>query len=112
MKKPELILRIVEQNPQLYGRDVEMVVRTILDRIADALSAGDRVEIRGLGVFSVRDRRPRNGRNPKSGQAVAVMEKRAIAFKPSKIMHDRLNLSEGSARPEVKATVSRLSRRG
>lgn len=110
MIKSELILRIAEQNPQLYERDVELVIRTILNQIADALVAGDRVEIRGLGVFSVRDRRSRSGRNPKSGQAVAVTEKRAIAFKPSTVMHVRLNPPEGSTNSKLKPTISGLSR--
>lgn len=110
MIKSELIRRIAEQNPQFHGRDVEMVVNTILTRMADALVAGDRVEIRGLGVLSVRNRRSREGRNPRTGQALTVMEKQAVAFKTSKVMHARLNSSEGSDKAELEARVSDRSR--
>lgn len=111
MIRSELIARIAEQNPHLYAKDVETAVTTILYRMADALVAGDRVEIRGLGVLSVRDRRSREGRNPRTGQAVTVTEKRAVAFKPSKVMHARLNPSESSNVPKLKPIISKPSRR-
>ena len=94
MIKSELILRIAEQNPHLYERDVEAVVNLILGRISDALVAGDRVELRGLGVFSLRTRNAREGRNPKTGAAVPIAEKRTVAFKTGKAMQARLNGSE------------------
>jgi integration host factor subunit beta len=94
MIKSELILRIAEQNPHLYEREVELVVNTILGRISGALAAGDRVELRGLGAFSVRTRDAREGRNPKTGAAVPVGEKKTVAFKPAKGMQARLNGSE------------------
>ena len=75
MIKSELVLKIAEQNPHLYQRDVENIVNAILDTIADALTRGDRVELRGFGAFSVKKRDARTGRNPRTGAAVSVSEK-------------------------------------
>ena len=69
MIKSELVHRISDQKPQLYARDVEKVVNTILDEIAAALARGDRVELRGFGVFAIKLRQARRGRNPRSGSA-------------------------------------------
>ena len=91
MIKSELISKIAQQNPHLYQRDVEMIVNAILDEIADALSRGDRVELRGFGAFSVRQRRARQGRNPRTGDKVAVDEKVVPFFKSGKEMRERLN---------------------
>ena len=111
MIKSELILHIAEQNPHLYEREVEAVVNTILGRISDALVAGDRVELRGFGAFSVKARAARTGRNPKTGEAVSVADKRVLIFKTSKGMQARLNASEAPALAELEATVGRLLRR-
>ena len=67
MIKSELVLKIAEQNPHLYQRDVEKIVNAILDTIGDALARGDRVELRGFGAFSVKKRDARTGRNPRTG---------------------------------------------
>ena len=75
MIKSELVLKIAEQNPHLYQRDVENIVNAILDTIADALARGDRVELRGFGAFSVKKRDARTGRNPRTGETVSVEEK-------------------------------------
>ena len=91
MIKSELVLRIAEQNPHLYEKDCEAVVNAILGKIADALAAGERVEIRGFGSFSVKDLRARQGRNPRTGESVAVKEKKAVAFRPGKEMKQRVN---------------------
>jgi integration host factor subunit beta len=99
MIKSELILRIAEQNPHLYEKDAEALVNTILNRIADGLVAGDRVELRGLGTFSLKTRGAREGRNPKTGVAVPIAEKKTVAFKPGKGMHARLNPSEVPTKP-------------
>jgi integration host factor subunit beta len=99
MIKSELILRIAEQNPHLYEKDAEAIVNTILGQISDALVAGDRVELRGLGTFSLRTRGARQGRNPKTGAAVPIEEKKTVAFKPGKGMQARLNPSEISTKP-------------
>ncbi|PIK71775.1 integration host factor subunit beta, partial [Methylobacterium frigidaeris] len=90
MIKSELVLKIAEQNPHLYQRDVENIVNAILDTIADALARGDRVELRGFGAFSVKRREARRGRNPRTGAAVAVAEKAIPVFKTGKEMRLRL----------------------
>jgi integration host factor subunit beta len=76
MIRSELVARITAQNPHLYARDVEQVVSTILDRMSDALAAGDRVQLRGFGMFSTREAKARIGRNPRSGVSVRVPEGR------------------------------------
>jgi integration host factor subunit beta len=91
MIKSELVLRIAERNPHLYQRDVENIVNAILDTITDALSKGDRVELRGFGAFSVKKRDARTGRNPRTGKTVAVAEKMIPVFKTGKEMRLRLN---------------------
>ena len=95
MLKSELIERIAEENPHLYQRDVEVIVNAILDTITSALARGDRVELRGFGVFTVKKRNARTGRNPRNGEQVPVSEKVLPAFKPSGEMHRRLNPSGG-----------------
>ena len=91
MIKSELVQRIVEQNPHLYQRDVEKIVNSILGEIVIALARGDRVEMRGFGVFSVRHRPARVGRNPRTGNQVAVDRKAVPFFKAGKEMRQRLN---------------------
>lgn len=93
MIKSELVLKIAEQNPHLYQRDVENIVNAILDTIADALARGDRVELRGFGAFSVKKRDARTGRNPRTGEAVSISEKVVPVFKTGKEMRQRLNTS-------------------
>lgn len=91
MIKSELAQRITNRNPLLYLRDSEKIVSAILDEIVEALARGDRVELRGFGVFSVRHRPARTGRNPRTGEYLQVDEKRLPFFKASKEMHGRLN---------------------
>lgn len=91
MIKSELILKIAEQNPHLYHRDVERIINTIFDEIVDSLAAGNRVELRGFGAFSVKKRDARKGRNPRTGQIVNVAEKHVPFFKTGKELHNRLN---------------------
>ena len=93
MIKSELVLRLAEQNPHLYQRDVENIVNAILDTIADALARGDRVELRGFGAFSVKNRPARVGRNPRTGEQVDVGEKYVPQFKAGKEIRERLNRS-------------------
>jgi integration host factor subunit beta len=93
MTKSELIQRLAEMypDPRLYHRDYERVVNTIFDEISEALIRGDRVELRGFGAFSVRGRAARIGRNPRTGAAVKVGEKRLPFFKTGKELRDRVN---------------------
>jgi len=91
MTKSELILRIGELNPHLYHRDVERIVSTIFDEITSALAQGDRVELRGFGAFSIKQREARVGRNPRTGDTVSVERKVIPFFKTGKELRDRLN---------------------
>ena len=100
MIKSELIDKLAEANPHLYHRDVERVVNTILDGITDALAEGDRVELRGLGAFSVRRRPARVGRNPRTGESVAVKEKHVPFFKTGKELRERVDASR-ETNPEI-----------
>ena len=91
MIKSELVQRISGQNPHLYQRDVENIVNAILGEIIAAMSRGDRVELRGFGAFSVKQRPARTGRNPRTGAHVAVDKKCVPFFKTGKEMRERLN---------------------
>jgi len=91
MTKSELIARLAAKNPHLYQRDVERIVATVFDEISKALANGHRVELRGFGAFSVKKREPRTGRNPRTGEQVAVASKRVPYFKTGKDLRDRLN---------------------
>ena len=91
MIKSELVQKISEENPHLFQRDVERLVNTIFNEITDAMSSGRRIELRGFGAFSVKHRKPRLGRNPRTGRSVEVEEKIVPFFKPGKLMRDKLN---------------------
>ena len=91
MTKSELIQAMTQDNPHLYHRDVERIVSTVFGEISDALARGDRVELRGFGAFSVKARAARVGRNPRTGEAVAVPEKFAPFFKSGKELRQRVN---------------------
>ena len=91
MTRSELIAKLAAKYPSLYHRDIERLVATILDEISGALACGDRVELRGFGAFSVRGRKARLGRNPRTGSSVQVSEKRVPFFKMGKGMRERLN---------------------
>jgi len=91
MTKSELIARLAEQHPHLYHRDVEKIVTTIFEEISSALARGQRVELRGFGAFSVKQREARVGRNPRTGEAVEVAEKHVPFFKTGKQLRERLN---------------------
>ena len=91
MIRSELIQKIADENPHLYQRDVERIVNTIFDEVTSAMSRGDRVELRGFGAFSVKQRDARVGRNPRNGETVSVEEKHVPFFKTGKLLRDRLN---------------------
>ena len=92
MTKSELISKLAEENPHLFHRDVERIVNAIFEEITAALSRGDRVELRGFGAFSVKTRGPRIGRNPRTGDAVQVVEKLVPFFKTGKELRMKLNI--------------------
>ncbi|MBZ8117272.1 integration host factor subunit beta [Roseovarius sp. LXJ103] len=91
MIRSELIQKIADENPHLYQRDVERIVNTIFNEITDAMAGGNRVELRGFGAFSVKQRDARTGRNPRTGESVQVVEKHVPFFKTGKLLRDRLN---------------------
>ena len=91
MTRSELIAKLASKNPTLYHRDIERLVATILDEVSAALERGNRVELRGFGAFSIRERKARLGRNPRTGSSVQVSEKKVPFFKMGKGMRDRLN---------------------
>lgn len=91
MIRSELIQKIAEENPHLFQRDVERIVSTVFDEIISAMARGERVELRGFGAFSVKQRQARQGRNPRTGEAVQVVEKHVPFFKTGKLLRDRLN---------------------
>jgi integration host factor subunit beta len=93
MTKSELIERLTKQQPHLEGQDVELAVNAVLRHMTKALAAGTRIEIRGFGSFSLRFRPSRIGRNPKTGEPVALAGRYLPHFKPGKAMRERVNAS-------------------
>jgi integration host factor beta subunit len=91
MTKSELIERVVEVNGTLNHKVSELLVNTVFDSIEDALKTGDKVEIRGFGSFTVRERLGREARNPKSGQLLNVPAKKTPFFKTGKDLKERVN---------------------
>ncbi len=92
MIRSEMVQKLCEDFPDLTQREVEGVVSAIFDSITDQLAQGGRVELRGFGAFSAREREARTGRNPRTGEAVEVSAKRVPYFKPGKEMRERLNV--------------------
>lgn len=92
MIRSELIQKLSDTNPDLAARDVEAIVTTFFDEISKRLAADGRVELRGFGAFSTRSRDARTGRNPRTGELVAVDAKRVPYFKPGKEMRVKLNV--------------------
>jgi len=92
MTKSDLIRRLAVRFPQLTALDVDFTVAVILDAMAAALGHGRRIEIRAFGSFSLKHRLPHRGRNPLSGEQIDVPEKRALSFKASKEMRERVHL--------------------
>lgn len=103
MIKSELVQKLAEENPHLFTRDIERIVATVFDEISSALANGDRVELRGFGAFSVKHREARIGRNPRTGEAVAIEEKWTPFFKAGKEMRERLNRSSPETPMAVKS---------
>jgi integration host factor subunit beta len=91
MTKSELIEALARRQIQLAYKDVELAVKTILENMANALSNGERIEVRGFGSFSLHYRPPRVGRNPKSGDPVSLPAKYVPHFKPGKQLRDRID---------------------
>lgn len=91
MIKSELIHKISQKYPHLYHRDVERIINRIFDEITGSLAKGNRIELRGFGAFSVKQRPARLGRNPRTGEPVNVPGKYVPFFKTGKELRERLN---------------------
>jgi integration host factor subunit beta len=91
MMKSELIELMARKQNHLAYKDVELAVKSLLEQMSEALATGDRIEIRGFGSFSLHFRPPRAGRNPKTGDAVALPGKYVPHFKPGKELRERVN---------------------
>lgn len=92
MTRSELIEKLSSQQAHLSLADVELAVRAIIDQLGSALAAGDRIEIRGFGSFALHHRPPRLGRNPKTGEPVALPGKYVPHFKPGKALRERVDV--------------------
>lgn len=93
MTKSELIELLADKLSHLSAKDVELAIKEILEMMAQTLSKGERIEIRGFGSFSLHYRAPRVGRNPKTGESVELAGKYVPHFKPGKELRERVNLN-------------------
>ena len=91
MTRSELVQKIANENPHLTPRDAERIVKLVFEQIANSLANGNRVELRGFGAFSVKERAARIGRNPRTGKKVNVAQKYVPFFKSGKILGNRMN---------------------
>ena len=91
MTKSELILKITKKNSFLYQKDIHKIIDTLFNCVTKALKDGDRVELRGFGTFTTKLRNARIGRNPKTGDPVAIPQKKMPFFKMGKLMKERIN---------------------
>ena len=91
INKKQLIEKISKNQDQLPHRDIELAVKTVIDCMTQALSSGNRIAIRVFGSFSLRYRKPRVGRNPKSGETVSINDRYVPHFKPGKNLKKRVN---------------------
>ena len=101
MTKADLVEKVTRLG-DLTRRDGEVIVETIFDSVITALQGGDKIEIRGFGSFRIRQRNPRIGRNPKTGEAIEISASRSAKFKPGKQLKDSLNDSVGAAQPATR----------
>ncbi len=95
MTKSELIEVIAREQSHLAYRDVELAIKCMIEQMSQSLASGDRIEIRGFGSFSLHYRPPRLGRNPKTGESVALAGKHVPHFKPGKELRERVNERAG-----------------
>jgi integration host factor subunit beta len=116
MTKSELIELLAAEQTDLAYKDVEQAVKCILEQMSNALASGERIEIRGFGSFSLHYRPPRIGRNPKTGESVALAGKHVPHFKPGKELRDRVNgafqTEAGEPEPEAPAIPRAASATG
>ncbi len=105
MTKSELITVLAEKQSLLQKHDVEAAVNCMLEQMTDALTQGQRIEIRGFGSFDLHSRPARQARNPKTGETVQLAVKVAAHFKPGKEMKDRINASRQHCNLNVKENL-------
>ena len=91
MTRSDLVEALAERFGQLTHRDAELAVKALLEAMSDALARGHRIELRGFGSFTISHRPPRMGRNPRSGEQVAIPEKRVPHFKPGKALREEVD---------------------
>lgn len=99
INKKELIEIIANEQEQLPYKDIELAIKTIIESMIDSLKKGKRIEIRGFGSFSLRYRKSRIGRNPKSGESVNIDERYVPHFKPGKDLKERVKTSWSIFKP-------------
>jgi integration host factor subunit beta len=95
--RSELVQKLCDDHPDLTAKEIERVVSAFFESVIGQLQKGGRVELRGFGAFSTRERDARKGRNPRTGDTVDVDAKRVPYFKPGKEMRERLNLQDGAS---------------
>ena len=91
MQKSDLLEKLITQNHNFSYSDSKIVLDVLINKLSDLLSEKQRIEIRGFGAFSVRERKPIRGRNPKSGKAIELDARSLIYFRPSKLIKNRIN---------------------
>ena len=91
MQKSDLLEKLATQNTSFSTSDSKIALDTLIDHLSSLLSEKQRIEIRGFGAFSVRERNPIRGRNPKSGKAIELDSRSLIYFRPSKLIKNRIN---------------------
>jgi len=91
MQKSDLLEKLTTQNTTFSSADSKIALDSLIDHLSNLLSEKQRIEIRGFGAFSVRDRNPIRGRNPKSGKAIELDSRSLIYFRPSKLIKNRIN---------------------
>ena len=96
MTKSQLIERIAQQAPHIPPRRIEAIVNAIFEQMAESLRTGERIELRGFGCFTLRTRRARVGRNPKTGETVSVPRRVALSFAAGKELRERINPQAGA----------------
>jgi integration host factor subunit beta len=112
MTKSELIEAIAREQSHLAYRDVELAVKCMIEQMSQSLASGERIEIRGFGSFSLHYRPPRVGRNPKTGDSVALAGKYVPHFKPGKELRERVNERHQSAQEEEAVVPAEASSAG
>jgi len=108
MTKSELIEKLAQKLRHLSQMEVEIIVDTVFNHMKDALRQHHRIELRGFGIFEVRHRKARQGRNPKSGSTVQVQDRSVPFFKVGKELKDRVNNPEFSTTPKVSSTLGAM----